>query len=360
MSPLPAVADIRTYLLDGGWRLERTWNDASVWSDAEGHEILLPPRDDMADIRPRVREILTVLTAVEQRPAEEIRDEISSPYTDLHLYRTSPEGGPDGFAPLPAALHALHGIREIVRTAARAVVEGQAPVFPRGTPRAVNDLLNDVQLGQARSGGHVFTVRMPLDRSPLGRPVSRQVYEAVAAVRDAVAEATERDLTPFDGAVAAGVSANLCEALSELAGRRQEEPFDIAFRWGRGLASGLRAETVRFAAGAGRVVRAAAAHLRETDVSGDGVVTGVVEGLYDRLDDDRWRIRVRGELRSPGGSRAGRAVWVRLDGPASYERAIVAHRSRERVRAAGTLSNLNGRVELVVDHNDFHILRGEE
>lgn len=360
MNPLPAVADIRTYLLDSGWRQERTWNDASVWSHVEGHEILLPPRDDMTDIRPRIHELLTVLTAVEQRPAEEIRSEISSPYTDLHLYRLFPEGGSAAFAPLPAALRALHGIREIVRTAARAIVEGPAVVFPRGAPRAVNDLLNDVQLGQSRSDGHVITVRMPLDRSPLGRLVSRQVYEAVAAVRHAVAQATERDLTPFEEVVTAGVSANLCEALSELAGRRQEEPFDIAFRWGRGLASGLRAETIGFAEGAGRVVRAAAAHLRETDVSGDGVVTGVVESLYDRLDDDRWRIRIRGELRSPDGSQIGRAVWVRLDGPASYERAIVAHRSRERVRATGTLSNLNGRIELVVDHNDFHILRGEE
>jgi hypothetical protein len=355
------VGDIQTYLLDNGWRRQpHTWNDASIWSHADGREVLLPPRDDLADTELRVREVLAVLTDVERRPADEIAGDIDAPLSDLQSYRTFPDGLPTGFTSLSAGLRGLHGVREIVRAAARTVVEGPLPVYPRGAPRPVDQLLQDVQLGPSRPGSYVFTVRVPLDRSPLSRPMTRQVYQAIAAVRAATGQATERELAPFEQVVTAGVSANLCEALSGLAGRRHDEPFDVTFRWGRGLASDLTARTVHFDVGMGRVIRAAAAHLREVGVSGDGVVTGTVESLHDRPEaDDRWRIRIRGDLRTRDGHQIGRAVWVRLDGQGPYDRAIAAHRARQQVRAHGELSSVTARVELIVEDNDFSILSEE-
>jgi hypothetical protein len=362
VSPHLTVVDIQTYLFEHGWRRQpQTWHEASIWSHGDGYEVLVPPRDDMADTDLRVREVLAVLTAVERRPAEEISGDIDAPFADLQLYRTFPDDLPSGFTSLSAGLRGLHGVREIVRAAARTVVEGPLPMFPRGAPRVVDELLQDVQLGPGRPGSYVFTVRVPLDRSPVSRAVTRQVYEAVTAVRSATSRSTERDLTPFDEMVTAGVSANLCEALSGLSGRRQEEPFDITFRWGRGLPSDLPPDMVRFDTGMGRVIRAAAAHLREVGVSGDGVVTGTVESLHDRPEgDDRWRIRIRGDFSTQGEHGIGRAVWVRLNSQIPYDRAIAAHRMRQRVRARGDLSSLQGRVELVVDDNDFDILQEEE
>jgi hypothetical protein len=80
--------------------------------------------------------------------------------------------------------------------------------------------------------------------------------------------------------------------------------------------------------------------------------------LHDRPEsDDRWRIRIRGELRMRGGTGIGRTVWVRLNGQAPYDRAIAAHRARQRVRARGDLSSLKGRVELIVEDDDFDILQ---
>jgi hypothetical protein len=59
MLPLPAVQDIQTYLSDNAWQQARMWRGASVWSHADGYEVLLPPRDDLADTDLRVRECLS-------------------------------------------------------------------------------------------------------------------------------------------------------------------------------------------------------------------------------------------------------------------------------------------------------------
>jgi hypothetical protein len=47
-------------------------------------------RDGLADTELRVREILTALTTVEGRPADEIAGDINTPFDDIQLYRTFP------------------------------------------------------------------------------------------------------------------------------------------------------------------------------------------------------------------------------------------------------------------------------
>lgn len=65
-------------------------------------------------------------------------------------------------------------------------------------------------------------------------------------------------------------------------------------------------------------------------------MTGVVESLHDQpIRDDRWRIRVRGEVSGVKGNR--RVLWVRLTGQDAYRAAIAAHQEQHRVRARGAL-----------------------
>ncbi|MFD9204184.1 hypothetical protein ACFWDP_38720, partial [Streptomyces anthocyanicus] len=77
-------------------------------------------------------------------------------------------------------------------------------------------------------------------------------------------------------------------------------------------------------------------------------ISGVVEGLHDDSSgNDRWRIKVRGELRTEHTELVRRAVWVRLPDQISYDRAITAHRERRVITVMGELSSTTGRVELV-------------
>jgi hypothetical protein len=218
----------------------------------------------------------------------------------------------------------------------------------------VTDLLDRVQLGPTRPGSYVLTVRVPVDEPdqigepivPFGRQVALQIHDAVTAIAPA---AESGELAAFDSTVMAGVSAELCEALGGLAGPQRRQPFEIGFRWARGLRSELPPATIRLPEGAGMLLHAAAARLRQLDLSREATATGTVEDLHDDLPggDDRWRIKVRGELRSDDRVARRRTIWVRLPDQAAYDTAIAAHSEHRRVRAAGVLTSTDGRVELV-------------
>jgi hypothetical protein len=130
MLPLPRIQDIRTYLSDNAWQQSTTWRGASVWSHEDGYEVLVPSRDDLADTGLRVRELLTVLTTVEQRPADDIVVDISAPLDDVQSYRTFPEDMPSGFTSLDAGIEALQAVKDMIGLAARTVVEGPSGYRP--------------------------------------------------------------------------------------------------------------------------------------------------------------------------------------------------------------------------------------
>jgi hypothetical protein len=370
MFPHPTVHDIQAYLRDNGWEHSLNWHDAPVWARADGYEVLVPPRDDLADTDLRVSELLKVLAAAEQRPAEDIIADISAPLDDIQSFRTFPEEIPPGFTSLHAGIRALGGVHSMIGIAARTVVEGPQPTFAGETPPAASDVLRRVRLGPGRPGSYAFTVRVPVDTrsqpsgtplrtqpgEPLGRQVARQFYEAITAASQATAVAALDDLSAFDDTVTAGVSPDLCLALSVLAGRGYELAFDISFRWSHGLRTDLPADTVHFADGAGQVIRAAARHLRRVRISGVGEVTGFIESLHDRPETgDRWRMKVRGDVTIRGSAVSSRTIWARLDGQASYDRAIAAHQSRHLVQVRGDLSS-HGRVELITDSAKFEVI----
>jgi hypothetical protein len=368
----PSVQDIQTYLLDSGWQQQpRTWREATIWSYGDGYEVLVPPRDNLADAGLRLQEILTVLAQVEQRSAIEIADDISSPFDDIQLYRSVPEGLPDGYIPLDAGFRSLHGIRTMVSAAARSVIEN-APQAG-GSSQTVSKILQHIRLGPTRAGSYVFTLRLPVSGTasdtngrpgqagdevpPLGRQVAWRLYEAIVSVHGAASAATENDLTTFESTTAAGVSPGLCNALSQLAGRQYNQPFDITFRWARGLPADTPPVTVRFAAGIGRVIRAGGMHLREQGAFGDVAMTGVIEDLHDEAEStNRWLIRIRGTVIGASAGEAEQTLWIRLDSQESYDQAISAHQAQRRVHVSGEMITRQGRTVLFVSGEGFNVL----
>ncbi len=348
-----SVADISTYLAHTGWRRRpESWRGAAIWTHQDVYDVLVPARDGMGDGELRVAEIVDLLATVERRPAEEIARDIDSPHADQHWYRTFVAGLPSGFTTLRAALHTLRGVMTVFGSAARAVIDGPHFSFSGAVlPARVGALVDRVELARTQAGSYLFPVRVPLGEDPeLARKASVQLLDATVAIRDAAASG---DLAAFDGTVSAGVSAQLCEGMRGLAGPGGREPFEIGFRWARGLPTDLRGTTVGFPEGSAEIIAAAADRLRRHGPSGEVTVTGTVESLHDQPNrDDRWRIRVRGQVAGARGNR--RVLWVRLTGQDAYHAALTAHREQHRVRARGALSEAGQRAELIAD--DFEVL----
>lgn len=372
MLSLPNVQDIQTYLRDSGWRESRTWRNAMIWSRADGYEVLVPSRDDLGDAGLRVRELLTVLVAAEERSADDIILDISGPLDDAHSFRVFPEGMPSGFISLDGGLTVLRGVETLIGDAAETIVNAPLP-RSRGvssmSPEARN-VLQRVRLGSGTPGSYAVTVWMPVhvplwpdaattlftdsaqdtDSEPLGRQVSLQLHDAISAAQVAMTRSTPRDLEAFDRAVTSGVSAQLCGALSRLAVKRSSGEFEVTTRWGHGLRSGLPSDTVHFGSGAAAILAAAARHLRDVRITAEPAeVTGLVDSLHGPARSgagDEWRIKMRGDLTMRGETESGRAVWVRLNGRNDYDRAIAAHREQRPVRVTGVLAASGGRVQV--------------
>ncbi|MGD6741604.1 hypothetical protein ACOKM3_07120 [Streptomyces sp. BH106] len=348
------VDDIASYLADTGWERDpRGWRGASVWQHPGDYEVLVPARDGMGDSDRRVREILRSLCALEDRPVGDIALEIARPQLDKQSFRTFPDGHDPGYTSLLLGTQTVLGVRNLLTTAARTVVQGPHFAFAGRQPAAVGDLLRTAELGPSRAGSYIVEIRVAADamaQAPsgeqvTGRAVLVQMLEAVSAAQAAVAADAP---AAFDETVTAGVSADLCKALSELSGHDRNEPFEIGFRWARSQPLDVPSHVVAFPETSGSLLRAASLRLRGLNATGAATVSGVVEGLHDDSSGiDRWRIKVRGELRTEHAELVGKVVWVRLPDQASYDRAITAHRERQVITVVGELSSTTGRVELV-------------
>ncbi len=349
------VDDIASYLADTGWERDpRTWRGASFWQHSGEYELLVPAQDGLGDAERRVREILRCLSEVEERPVDDIAVDISQPRLDTQFFRTFPTGHDPGYTSLPVGLQLLQGVRNILTTTARTVLQGPHFAFGGKQPSGVGDILRAAELGPSRTGSYVIEVRLGTEvrargaggETVTGRTVLLQMLEAVTAVRAAL---WSDHPAAFDSAVTAGVSSDLCGALSELGGARRGESFEITFRWARSEPLELARHVVEFPAGSGALLKTAAERLRNLHASGPATVTGIIEGLhYGSASGDRWRIRVRGELRTERGDPARRMVWVRLGDQAAYDAAIIAHQQQRPIIATGQLSSATGRVELVL------------
>ncbi len=375
------VADMATYLAATGWRRRpETWREASLWQGPDGYEVLVPARDGLDDAAERTWELLQTLAKVEGRSPDAIAEDIASPETDAPYIRTFPSDLPSGHIGLTAGVRAIEGVRGLLEAAGRAELESVQPRYTGRVPSAVREVVEAVALGPSRPGSYILPLRISVKRDaqwalltplsdkvtphhddeaiPLARRVLVRLCNAVYAVRQAVMQVREGgDYSAFDATVGEGVSANLCQSLSDLGGLRRSAPFEIGFRWARDLPSTLAATTVSFPEGSGMVAYEAAKQLERLAAGGEAQIVGEIEGLHDEPRGvDRWRIRVRGQLYAEGGGiDPHRPVWVRLS-QLDYERAIEAHREHRTVRARGRLELSQRRVELSTHPGGFEVL----
>ncbi|AIR97261.1 hypothetical protein [Streptomyces glaucescens] len=297
--------------------------------------LLVPESRAFPDGDDLLGEALTALTRSHSPSAREILLGLTVPSDEIRWWREFP-GGPAGAGPWP--------VEERLRTAARqtllaAALATRARAGHHGARhrRAAAALLEDVLLGPG-DGGHRLTAFVPVATA---RPLAVRLHQALYAAREAIdlRRATGR-ADAFDGAVGAGVSRELTEALIALV--HGSEGARIAVAWAPGTgppeATATSAEAVEFSPGDLPALREAGARYRRAEPSVPVRITGAVvrmrrpgprgggtvrlrvlagaEVPYVRLilDEDDYRlaghahlagvpVRVRGRLESRGGFR---------------------------------------------------------
>ena len=238
-----SLLSLRTYLKSRGWVDEGEWGKrATIYStENEGKrwEYLCPLRDTVVDYAECMAEAVEILANVEERSELDVFHDLAGAGADVIRLR-SLNGVAREALSLGQSVEMLSDAYDMLASAARAVEKPKA-TFRGKVSANVADYLNDVQPLPSYHEGYALTLHSPVPAgigtqtdfgdaftAPFPRRATSQLARALGHTTHAIAKAVvENTLEPFRQGVGKGVSANLCDAVAELAIN------------GRGIAIGL-------------------------------------------------------------------------------------------------------------------------
>jgi hypothetical protein len=352
ISPAAIAAFARS---ESWFKIEGYGAHADVYAGAGRPEIIVPRTDLLADYASAVSRLIEVFAKCTDRDELVVyRDLVGA---DRDVVRVRVLGAEDdGSVALDAGVRIVTQARDMLLAAACAA-RTPLPVYRADANREANDYLRRVKLGQTEHGSFVVTLLAPvppllepargssngpawtsLDDEPLERMVTRRLMEALAASRSAAEQALSGDGAAFEHAVAAGVSANLCEAVAGLID--QSAGVDISLTWARTRPTPEAQRKVAFSAKDAEILKEAARTFRQRQPRADVTLFGTVL----RLKGDREEVEGVVTLRAMVDDRL-QPVSAVLD-QANYSIAVRAHDAKTPVIATGDLERVGHRWQM--------------
>lgn len=321
--------DLAAYLRAAGWRqLEGGDAPSAAWElEVDGHvlEILAPLQQSWRDYGRRVASALDTLAEVEGRSALHIIRDIQTVSFDVIRLRQVGPATADGTVSLLDGVRLSSAGRSALLAAACSAVSPRRAYHARKPQKAL-DYAQSLRLGQSERGSYVLPILShvpmrgpsepaPSPSAPAGPsedPYERRVTRVLARALERTIGAAARTVSTgafdaFDEAVGDGVSADLCEALGELAEGPSKTSFDVSISWAPSRPV-PRQPRPRFTLGpdvlevvreAGPVLRAKApvddfelvgvvvtVHRPDAKVRGSAVVHAHIDGQYRKVKVD--------------------------------------------------------------------------
>lgn len=342
--------EVMAYLRARGWHEERRMDDkGAYWTHAaENAELLLPLRPGLRDFAMRMADVLDTLASIEGRSQVEVLLDMEAASSDAIRIRVSAPGTQGGSIALDSGVALVRRTWDLMAAAACATVRPRA-AFQSRRPTQANDYLGKLRLGQTETGSFVLTVLSPvppelasgpltLPGLPPSEPFERRVTRLLAAALEttrlaADAAAATGNLDGFRTAIRQGVSANLCEAVADMAPDGVGGALDFRFSWAVSRPVVEQHPTaVRFPTDMLPVIREAGRLLRAAAPPEEAEVFGYVVKLERGLDEDRGTVTVVTELDDQL-----RHVRFELGGD-DYRRATEAHAAEQPVTCRGILA----------------------
>ncbi|MGW0185242.1 hypothetical protein ACWDV7_05750 [Streptomyces sp. NPDC003362] len=255
-----------------------------------GTSLLVPESRAFPDSDDLLGEALTALARSASPAAREVLVGLAVPSDEIRWWRDVPSG--------PAGADAWT-VEEQLRTAARQTLlaaalatRARAGYYGARHRRAAAAELENVLVGPA-DGGRALTAFVPVAG---GRPLVVRLHQALYAAREAIDyRRATGGMDAFDGAVEAGVSRELTEALTALV--RGTEGARIAVAWApaAGTPEGAvaSAEAVEFSPGDLPVLREAGARYRRAEPSQPVRITGAVVRMRRSGPSGEGHVRLR-------------------------------------------------------------------
>src|ERR1700730_13215486 len=345
-------AALAAFARSEGWsKTEVFGTHADVSAGANRPEIILPRTDRLADYASAVSRLIGVFAKTTDR------DELAT-YRDLvgadrDVVRVRAIGSDDdGSVALDSGVKIVAQAREMLLAAACAARSPQ-PLYRTGANKEANDYMRRVKLGQTEHGSFVVTLLAPvppllqpsldptwasLEDEPMERMVTRRLMKALEASRTAAEMALSGDGAAFENAVAAGVSANLCEAVASLI--EQSTGLDISLTWARTRPTPEAQRKVVFSGNDAEILKEAARTFRQRQPKADVTLFGTVHKLKRDQEEVEGVVTLKAMVDDKLQS-----VSTILD-QANYSVAVRAHEAKTPVIVTGDLERVGHRWQM--------------
>lgn len=356
--------DVAAYVRSMGWScLGNYGRDASVFGQND-HSLLVPLASDLADYGRRMQEIVSNLAKFEKRSPDSILRDLAYASSDVLRIRLENPLFDDGEVTLNHGILLFDNAQKIVHAAARSALAPKAYHLARAGTQAEN-FLKSVKLGQTEIGSYILTIIFPVtpdllesmdDESalPFERKVTRSLATGLNSLESAVrSQVAKPSLDPFLESINHGVSANLCEALSNIGEGTAGTVVDTQITWARNRSIPELVTKARFRDGDFSYLRSAAMQLKEQAWDDSLVITGPVT----RIESEKVLLGGEVFIYALVGESA-RRVKVTLNND-QYKQANEAHLAGQNIEISGVLQK-TGRY-LTIDHPvSFAVLKSED
>jgi hypothetical protein len=318
-------------------------------------ELVLPTRSSLTDFTKRMSELVEELARAENRPPGIVLFDLT--LTGFDVIRVRSRDADDyGSMRFAEGIQLCEEARNLLVACARAASAHRPHKAWKGRrPESINEYLQRVRLGQTEKSSFSLIILSPYSfdatshpqislfaQDAFGRRVTRKFATAIRAIEVALAEAIPDPIPAFEHAVEAGVSADLCQALGNLADN--DVGIEVSLSWSPAKPvvsafspSGVQLTlTPREAAVLKEVARVFAREEPEPDTLIEGIITKISEDPHTFDGATTIEAAVEGRLRR---------VQVQFN-PADREVLIEAFKRRTPVRMEGELISEANRLKL--------------
>ena len=359
--------EIAAYLRSSGWK--KAHEKVNKWSSwvvtraaNDDFEVTLPLDSSVRDFAQRMSDILQVLEVVEERSQLEIMRDLIVTSADVVRVRLADAELADGTVPIEDGAQFFHKAKDMMLAAACAADSPRA-YYPSKKPNRAMDYMRKVRLGQTEQGSFVLTIISRVAPSlsgndqlfeadgPFERRVTQTLSHSLAAIRTAAESAASNgSLDSFLSVVEKGVSANLCDAITGMAGAN-EAAIEVDFTWSRNRPLFNAERTPRrimLPSDALPVIKEAGRIFKETSPREDFEAVGPVVKLERNEGAQKGKVTVIAFV-----DEQPRKLVMELD-DAIYHKAVAAHDAQQTVSCYGVLVR-EGKSFGLKDVQDFAI-----
>ncbi|MFT8318826.1 MAG: hypothetical protein ABF651_11240 [Sporolactobacillus sp.] len=360
-------SNISRYLRIKGWKKRDNFPQDHLIvfdgpNDVNGDpvQIVFPSKSQYKDYQVRIQELIHGLSEIEERPKNEIVQEILNPNVDRLEVRVISGMAKLGTLPFSYAATLINGLRDFL-IAAACVEENPKPFYRRATKIGL-DYANNCRFGQTKVGSFIVTIESGVDISanqqlelplsekktgndPFNRRVVKRIQRGLGELEHSV---NEENIDFIVKNYKTGLNANMCEALLGLQVGQSDVDLEYSVNWSKGLPKPSDIPgRIRIGSSGFEYLESAAKILRDSDESVKKEISGrIIKLSASALEDDDVNsgdstITIQTMI-----NEKMIIVKVPLE-RTDYKSACDAHRDSKEVSIVGTLERVNNHWQLM-------------